>query len=80
MLILATAAVIIASRTLVNQANRKRLQRESSKLFSRINRRFSSSFNLTDVDDEELMRTACDLERYLKARNLNCNIAAEKRL
>lgn len=62
MVVLTTAAVIIASRTLVNQANRKRIGRESSKLFSRFHSRFSSRLNLVDADDDELLKAAWDLE------------------
>ena len=70
MVILATAGVVIASRSLVNSANRKRLARESGKLFNRFQCRLSSRLNLQDADDEELLRAAWDLEQYLKARHV----------
>ena len=68
-IILTTAALMIASRTLVSQANRKRMHRESSKLFSRFHTRFASRLNLIDADDEELLKAAHELEQYLKARH-----------
>ena len=68
-IILTTAALMIASRGLVSQANRKRLHRESSKLFSRFHSRFASKLNLVDADDEELLKAARELEQYLKARH-----------
>ena len=46
MVILATASVVIASRSLVNSANRKRLARESGKIFTRFQSRLSSRLNL----------------------------------
>ena len=61
-ILLTTAAVIIVSRTLINGANRRRLQRESKKLFSSFHNRFKSGINLLDADDEELQRAAWDLE------------------
>ena len=69
-LLLTTAALMIASRTLVSQANRKRLQRESSKIFSRFHSKFTSRLNLADADDDELLKAAWDLEQYLKARQI----------
>ena len=69
-LILATTSLVIASRTLVNQANRKRLAKESGKLFSRFHSRLSNRFNLQEADDDELLRAAWDLEQYLKARHI----------
>lgn len=70
MLILATAGLVIASRTLVNQANRKRLAKESGKLFTRFHSRLSNRFNFQEADDEELLKAAWDLEQYLKARHV----------
>ena len=54
-ILVTTAAVVTASRQLVNQANRKRIQRESQKLFSRFHTRFATKLNLSDADDDELM-------------------------
>ena len=62
LVILTTATVVVTSRALVNQANRKRLKRESSKLFSRFHKRYASSLNLVDADDDELVKAAIDLE------------------
>ena len=67
-ILLTTAAVIIVSRTLINGANRRRLQRESKKLFSNFHSRFKSGINLMDADDEELQRAAWDLEQFIKLR------------
>jgi len=72
-IILTTAGLMIASRHLVSQANRKRLTRESSKLFSRFHSRFASRLNLVDADDEELLKAAHELEHYLKARHGTSN-------
>ena len=68
-IILTTAALMIASRGLVSHANRKRLSREGSKLFSRFHSRFVTKLNLGDADDDELMKTAWELKQYLKARH-----------
>ena len=69
-MILTTAAVVIASRQLVNKANRNRIKRESGKLFSRFHSRFTSSLNLMDADDEELLKAKWDLEQLLKTRQV----------
>ena len=70
MFILVTAAVLVVCRTLVSRANRRRLVRESNKLFSKFHSRFSQRLNLADADDEELLKAAWDLEQYLKARHI----------
>ena len=60
--VLVTAAVLVVCRTLVNKANRRRLARESNKLFSKFHSRFTSRLNLADADDEDLLKASWDLE------------------
>ena len=69
-IILVTVGAIIFCRTLITKANRRRLMKETKSLFPRFNSRFTSRLNLTDADDEELLKTAWDLEQFIKAKNI----------
>jgi len=79
MVLLITAGVLIVCRTLVNRANRRRIARESNKLFSKFHSRFTSRLNLADADDEELLKAAWDLEQYFKARHMTVDPRANSK-